>query len=181
MKMSSSIENISKALLNAQKNIGVAVKGEKNPFFKSRYADLATIMEVVKEPLNTAGISVLQAVGSDGSGTDIVETVLLHESGEFLSTEMRVTSIKQNDPQAQGSAISYARRYSLQGLLFVPSVDDDAEGAMSRKDTTVVSKKVELVTQATVAASISEDDAPQAKSQSKWSVNKKTLPNSSST
>jgi hypothetical protein len=132
MKMSNTITSISKALLQAQKNIGKATKSESNPFFKSTYADLPTVMEVVKAPLNEAGITVLQGVGISDSGEDYVETVLLHESGEFISETMRITLTKVSDPQAQGSAISYAKRYSLQSLLFVPSVDDDGEKAMGR-------------------------------------------------
>lgn len=140
MRMSESIKSISSALLVAQKNIGKATKGESNPFYKSSYADLPTVMEVVKDPLNEAGISILQGVGLDDLGNEYVETTLLHESGEFISERMKLTVAKANDPQAQGSAISYAKRYSLQALLFVPSVDDDGEKAMGRETKKAPSK-----------------------------------------
>jgi hypothetical protein len=132
MKHSETITKIAASLVKAQANIGAAHKGSANPYFKSSYADLGSIMEVVKQPLLDQGISVLQPVGHTESGQTYVETVLLHESGEFIADTMIVTCAKEKDPQAQGSAISYARRYSLQSMLFVPALDDDGEGAMNR-------------------------------------------------
>lgn len=124
MTTSESIKNIIPALLEAQSEMGKAKKGAENPFFHSDYADLPTVMEVVKEPLNKYKIAVVQSV--DG---DRVRTVLLHESGEWISSEgTPIVSVKV-DPQAQGSAITYAKRYDLQALLFVPTVDDDGEKA----------------------------------------------------
>lgn len=133
MKLSESIKNLSKALLKAQAAMGGAVKGAKNPFFKSSYSDYNSVLEVVKEPLNDAGIILLQpTIVRDGK--TLVETTVIHaESGEFISGEMEVVCAKQNDPQAYGSAITYARRYSLQSMLSIPSVDDDSESAMSRQ------------------------------------------------
>lgn len=136
MKTSESIKNISLALNKAQTSIGAAKKDSSNPFFKSKYADLGSIMEVCKEELNKNGISVLQPVGyqvlDNGQTVQYLETILLHESGEFISESMPITVSKQNDPQAQGSAISYARRYSLQSMLFIPAEDDDGESAVTR-------------------------------------------------
>lgn len=132
MTSSQTITKLSAALVKSQKNIGSAKKDAANPFFKSSYADLGSVMEAVKDHLLEQGVSVLQPVGHLESGATYVETVLLHESGEFISDRMVVTCAKQNDPQAQGSAISYARRYSLQSMLFVPAGDDDGEGAMNR-------------------------------------------------
>ena len=128
MKTSDSIKNIAPALLLAQAEIGSAVKDSVNPFFKSKYADLGSVMEACKEALNKNGITVIQPVGSSEKGTT-VETVLLHESGEFISDTMEVSVKQGNDPQAQGSAITYARRYSLQSMMFIPAEDDDAEKA----------------------------------------------------
>lgn len=131
MKSSELIDKIAPALLKAQANIGAATKGAKNPFFKSKYADLGAVMEACKEHLNDQCITVLQPVGHDEHG-QYVETVLLHNSGQFISDRMTITCAKENDPQAQGSAITYARRYALQSMLFIPAEDDDAEGAMNR-------------------------------------------------
>lgn len=128
MTHSESLINISKALLKAQKSIGAASKGSINPFFKSKYADLGSVMEACKPALNENDIVVLQPVGSDDQGV-YVETFLLHISGEYMADRMRISAKSQNDPQAQGSAITYARRYSLQSIMFIPSEDDDAEKA----------------------------------------------------
>ena len=131
MKTSESIKNLSSALLKAQRNIGAAVKGAANPFFKSKYADLGSVMEACKSALNDQGITILQPVQSDSTG-DFVETMLLHESGEFMSSNMKLVLSKQ-DMQAYGSAVSYARRYSLQSLVFIPAEDDDGERSMVRQ------------------------------------------------
>lgn len=134
MKQSESIIKISAALLKAQKSMGVAKKGANNPYFHSTYADLGSIMEVCKNPLNDNGILVLQPVGHDELG-EYVETVLVHESGEFLSDRMKINP--GTKPQEQGSAITYARRYALQSMLFIPAEDDDGNAASktaSKKD-----------------------------------------------
>jgi hypothetical protein len=132
MNKSESIIKISAALLKAQKSMGDAVKGAANPFFRSSYADLNSIREAVTPALNANGITVLQPT-TYLDGKAFVETTLLHESGEFLSSLTEIVVSKANDPQAAGSAISYGRRYGLQSFLSVGAVDDDAEAAMGRK------------------------------------------------
>jgi ERF superfamily len=127
MKTSDSIAKIAPAFLIAQKNIGAAVKDQKNPFFKSTYADLGSVMEACKEALNKNGIAVLQPVGMEGEKT-YVETILLHESGEYISDRM-IVLLEKATPQGQGSAITYARRYALQSMCFIPAEDDDANQA----------------------------------------------------
>ena len=129
MKRSESIKAIAPAFLKAQIEIGTAVKGSVNPFFKSNYADLGSVMETCKEALNKNGISVLQPVG-----VDTVETILLHESGEWFSETMNITAKSDNNPQDRGSAITYARRYSLQSMVFIPAEDDDGNKATPKKD-----------------------------------------------
>lgn len=124
MTSSQSIAEISKALVKAQKAIKPALKDSKNPFFKSSYADLTSVIEACKEALNTNGIIFLQPVSEMN-----VETWLIHESGEYLMTSMPITVARQNDPQAMGSAITYARRYALQSFLGMGAEDDDAESA----------------------------------------------------
>lgn len=131
MKLQTEIAKIAPALLAAQKAIGAAKKGSTNPFFRSKYADLGSVMEACKEALNDQGILVIQPVGFDEMG-DYVETILLHESGEMISEKTRVKYAKEKDPQSQGSGITYARRYALQSMLFIPAEDDDGEKAMAR-------------------------------------------------
>lgn len=117
---------LAEALNRAQKNIGAAKKEAANPFFKSSYATLGSVMEACKDALNAEGITVLQPIGRDALG-DFVETILLHTSGESISSRMYLTGGK--NMQDLGSAISYARRYSLQSLVFIPAVDDDGNAA----------------------------------------------------
>ncbi len=127
MNKSESITNLAKALVVAQAEIKTAKKDSANPFFKSKYADLSEVIDSVKEPLNKNGISFLQIVTTEG-----VETMLLHTSGEFISGTTPVVVAKQNDPQALGSAITYAKRYGLQAITGLPTEDDDGEKAMNR-------------------------------------------------
>lgn len=127
MKTSESIIKIAPALLKAQKKIGTAKKGSINPFFHSSYASLGDVMEACKDILNENEIAILQPIGTDENGV-YVETVLLHSSGEWISNGMRIAPKTDSNPQDQGSAISYARRYSLQSMVFIPAQDDDAEG-----------------------------------------------------
>lgn len=151
MKKSESISKLAVALLKAQKEMGDATKGAKNPFFKSSFADLNSVREAVMPALNANGISVLQP-HSEENGKSYVETLLLHESGEWLSSSTEIVTNKQNDPQAAGSGISYARRYSLQSLLSIGSVDDDGEAAMGRGR----QFKPELTHKATAEAAVKE-------------------------
>tara|TARA_R110000803_G_scaffold14076_1_gene39313 strand:- start:105 stop:536 length:432 start_codon:yes stop_codon:yes gene_type:complete len=128
------MKSINNALLKAQTNIGAASKDAENPFFKSNYADLATVMEVVKGPLNDAGLAITQSVGFTFEGdvfVDTLTTTLYHTDGEQISSTARIPPSK--DIQKFGAAISYMKRYALQAMLFVPTADDDGEGAMNRK------------------------------------------------
>ena len=128
---SESIIKIAPALLKAQREMGDATKGAKNPFFKSSYADLNSIREAAIPVLNSQGISVLQPT-TVKDGKSFVQTLLLHESGEYMSSLTEIVSPKPNDPQAHGSGVSYARRYGLQSFLNIGAVDDDGEAAMGR-------------------------------------------------
>jgi hypothetical protein len=131
MKTSESIVKIAPALLAAQKEMSAVKKGAKNPFFKSNYADLPSVIEAVKDALNNHGIVYIQSV--DGVGSDaFVETRLLHESGEWLASTTPVLCKDMSNPQALGSGITYSKRYALQAICGLPTADDDAEGAMNR-------------------------------------------------
>jgi hypothetical protein len=133
MNKSEQIENISLALLKAQSEMDNAKKGSTNPFFKSKYADLNSVREAVMPLLNVNGITVLQPhVIVDG--INYVETLLLHSSGEWLSGYTQIVFGKTNDAQAQGSGITYARRYGLASLLSIGAEDDDANLATVKED-----------------------------------------------
>jgi hypothetical protein len=107
-------------------------KGATNPFFKSKYADLNAIREAVIPVLNANGISVLQPIVHLDS-KNFVKTILLHESGESIESVTEIIYNKLNDAQAQGSGISYARRYALQSFVCVGADDDDGQKAVQNK------------------------------------------------
>ena len=163
MNRSESITKIAAALVKAQGTMGNALKDSKNPFFKSSYADLNAVREACLPALNANGVSVLQPTVSV-DGKSFVETVLLHESGEFISSLTEVLCAKQNDPQAHGSGISYARRYGLQSLVNLGSADDDGESAMGRVNTSPPKRdivaEIKATQERTIAKSSTEATPP---------------------
>lgn len=159
--MSQSIKTIAGALLRAQRNMGAALKDAKNPFFKSKYADLNAVREASHPALNAEGIVVLQPIVQNAFGRSFVRTLLLHESGEFIASDTEVVASKQNDPQAYGSAVSYARRYGLQSLVSLGAEDDDAERAMPRNTTSTTATTP--ATKPTLVAAAPDNTASTAK------------------
>lgn len=128
METSQTISKIAPALLAAQKEMGNAVKDSTNPYFQKKYADLNSVREACIPALNKHGISVLQPnVYIDGK--PFVQTLLLHESGEFIAGFTEIVFAKQNDAQAHGSGVTYARRYGLQSICNIGSEDDDGNAA----------------------------------------------------
>lgn len=127
------MKQIAKALLEAQKEMGNAIKDSKNPFFKSTYADLNSIREACMPSLNKHGIVVLQPIVHI-EGKNFVKTVLLHESGETFDSLTEIVYSKNNDAQAQGSGITYARRYGLQSIINVGAEDDDGNSASAKTE-----------------------------------------------
>jgi hypothetical protein len=119
---------IATALVKAQSEMSNPVKGSNNPFFKSKYADLNSVREAVLPVLNANGISVLQPMRHI-DGKNFINTIFLHESGEMIESFTEIVYAKTNDAQAQGSGITYARRYGLQSLACVGADDDDGHAA----------------------------------------------------
>jgi len=132
MKTSEHLEVLAKALAKAQSEMGGAVKDSANPFFKSKYADLTSVWRACKDALHSNGFSVVQSP-VDRDGRIGVSTMLLHSSGQYISDEFTLGVKKHDDPQADGSSITYARRYALAAFVGVCPVDDDGEKAMNRK------------------------------------------------
>lgn len=131
MQHSETLKEIAPALVKAQSAIRSAIKDATNPHFRSKYADLSSVVEAVKPALVANGITFLQGV-ADAEGGVAVETMLLHTSGEWISSTLRIPASK-NDAQGYGSAITYGRRYGLQSLCGVPSDDDDGNAAVASK------------------------------------------------
>lgn len=128
---SSTISALALALAKFQGQVPGAAKNATNPHLKNKYADLASIWDAIREPLTANGLSVVQLPAAGENGTILLHTRLLHESGEWIESEIHMPLGKQ-DPQGYGSALSYARRYGLVSLLGVVQEDDDGEGAMKR-------------------------------------------------
>ncbi len=119
---------IAKAFIAAKKEFAPAMKTSTNPHFKSKFADLAACVEAVDDAFLNNGIVMYQETSEDNSGVT-VETVLLHESGEVIRCgKLHVPAAKQ-DPQGYGSALTYARRYSLMAACGIAPEDDDGNAA----------------------------------------------------
>lgn len=128
---SEQLNELAPALALAQAVIEGADKGNVNPHFKSKYADLASVWDACRKPLTDNGLSVIQALGSEGDAVTCT-TMLLHKSGQFIKTMFSMTP-QQKTPQAAGSCATYLRRYSLQALVGVAPEDDDGNAASSPK------------------------------------------------
>lgn len=131
MKTSESIVNVAKAIVAAQSEMGDIVKDAKNPFFKSNYATLNAVREACMPVLSKHKLGVLQPIVTR-EGKQFVETTVLHESGEFIMGEMEVTVKPNANAQEVGSAVSYARRYSLMSMLNLAAQDDDGNSASDK-------------------------------------------------
>lgn len=151
-------KNIAAALAAAQSEMGKALKDSTNPHFRSKYADLGSVMEACMPALNKHGIAVYQPTGQDDIGM-FISTVLLHNSGERL--ECRVPLIvAKNDMQGYGSAVTYARRYGLMAMAGIAPEDDDgnaaAKAAPSQKSEPDYSKAMAYLTEADTLADLAD-------------------------
>lgn len=131
MRNSESLASISPALVKAINAIEGVKKGAANPFFKSKYANLESVIEAAHDALAANGLAVMQGPGPMDGNCITLTTRLIHTSGEWIETDFSLPAGKM-DPQAAGSAITYARRYSLMAMLNMPAVDDDGEASMPR-------------------------------------------------
>jgi hypothetical protein len=122
------MDKISAALVKAQKAFGPALKSSTNPHFKSRYADLAACVEAVIDGLNSNDIALIQNTHECQDGV-IVETMFIHSSGQMLSAGKLHVPASKHDPQGYGSALTYARRYSLMAACGIAPEDDDGNAA----------------------------------------------------
>ena len=138
------MKNIASALVRAQRGFAPALKTSTNPHFRSKYVDLAGCIEAVVDALNAAGIALIQRTSEDSTGVT-VETVFVHESGEMLECgKLHVPAAKQ-DPQGYGSALTYARRYSLMAAAGIAPEDDDGNAASKTPAPKVSATKTDLV------------------------------------
>lgn len=126
------MKNIAAALVKAQRQFSPALKTSSNPHFKSKYAALDACVEAVIDALNGNGIMLMQKTYEDSTGVT-VETCFLHESGELIECGKLHVPAGKNDPQGYGSALTYARRYSLMAACGIAPEDDDGNAASKPK------------------------------------------------
>lgn len=139
---SESIANLAKALATVQGKLTYAKKDSKNPFFKSNYADLESVWDACRDLLSANGLAVSQFPGtySDMDKSMSLTTILMHNSGEWISQEMSLP-LSKIDAQGAGSAITYMRRYALAAVVGVVQADDDGNAASNPKP---VTKPIEM-------------------------------------
>ena len=140
MNKSESIAALATAMALAQAEIENASKNANNPHFRSKYADLAEVLNTARPVLSKHGIAVIQ-FPSFADGVASVETVITHKSGEWMSDKCSAPVSKQ-DPQGVGSAITYLRRYSLAAVAGIAQEDDDANHASQPKPKPVSAKAI---------------------------------------
>lgn len=141
MNKSESIAALSAALAKAQAEIENASKTANNPHFKSKYADLAEVLNTVRPVMSRHGIAIVQ-MPSFESGLASVETLMTHSSGEWISNICSAPVSKQ-DAQGVGSAITYLRRYSLASFAGIAQEDDDANAAVGQRQTPAPARPAE--------------------------------------
>jgi hypothetical protein len=129
-QQSENINELMTALAKAQGKIQPAMKDKANPFFKSSYADLASVWTACRDALSENGLAVVQSVCTNSERAMNLITTLGHSSGQWIKSEMPIISQKQ-DPQSLGSAITYFRRYSLAAMVGVAPEEDDGEAAQA--------------------------------------------------
>lgn len=126
------MKEIASALVKAQKEFGPALKTHTNPAFRSRYADLSACVEAVIDALNNNDIFLMQPTHECTDGV-IVETIFIHSSGEQISSGKLHVPATKHDAQGYGSALTYARRYSLMAACGIAPEDDDGNNASKPK------------------------------------------------
>lgn len=127
---SKDINELAGALAKAQGKMKSAVKDSENPYFNSKYADLASVIDAIREPLSSNGLSYIQPIVCI-DGQTYLETILIHKSGQWIKSlaPIHVNNASRNPMQAFGAAISYLRRYELSALVGITQDDDDGESA----------------------------------------------------
>lgn len=133
MKTSESINEIAKALASVQGTMRPALKDSVNPFFKSNYANIASVWAAIREPLHKNEVCVLQEAITTDRGVSVL-TRLIHSSGQWIEHGPFEIGLQKKDAHSLGSATSYAKRYSLFAALGIVSGDDDDDGNIAKEN-----------------------------------------------
>jgi hypothetical protein len=166
------MKNIATALVKAQKAFAPALKDSNNPFFKTKYADLSACVKAVIDALNDNGIALVQNCHPCDDGVS-VETIFYHESGEMINCGILHVPAAKNDPQGYGSALTYARRYSLMAACGIAPEDDDGNMAsrgrpapmanplnFAKTDASVLENKAKNIVESSVNTTLPENVEP---------------------
>lgn len=129
MNKSESINELAAALAKAQGTMRGALKDSDNPFFKSKYADLASVVDAIRESFSANGLSYVQTVEPTEKNEAKVGTIICHSSGQWIDCGCVAVPVSKADAQGFGSAITYARRYGLSAAAGVAPEDDDGNAA----------------------------------------------------
>ena len=143
MQTSENINELAAALAVAQGQMGGAIKGADNPFFKSKYADLGSVIAAAKDPLAENGLSYVQFPFSI-NGEVGVTTRLMHSSGQWLESMFSIPAPK-TDAHTYGSLVTYCRRFSLQSVLGIPAEDDDGNAVTQAAKSVITAEQVHSV------------------------------------
>jgi ERF superfamily len=133
MKTSEQIIEIAQAMNHVQRQMKPAIKDSTNPHFKSKYSDLSSVMEAIREPLGSQGLSIWQDATLDEQGVNIT-TRIVHISGQWVEFGPLTIPLGKKDAHAVGSACSYGKRYALCAALGVVSDDDDGNQAVASQE-----------------------------------------------
>lgn len=128
MNSSPSIAALAAAMTKAQPTVEGAIKDRVNPAFRSKYADLGAVVDAIRDAIATNDLAYVQVV-HQADAAAAVETIILHKSGEWLSCGVCAVPVTKHDAQGFGSAMTYARRYSLSAAFGVAPEDDDGNAA----------------------------------------------------
>ncbi|MGD9560840.1 MAG: ERF family protein [Pyrinomonadaceae bacterium] len=132
MRTSENICDLAKALATVQASLSPVTRGSTNTYFHSKYADLSSVWESCREPLAKNGLCVIQGNRVGEANTLIVVTTLIHESGQWVQSELCLP-LSKSDPQGVGSAMTYGRRYGLAAIVgIVADADDDGNAASAK-------------------------------------------------
>ena len=130
---SNKIDKLAGSLAKAQSEMGGVAKGKTNPFYKSSYADINSCIEACMPALNKHGLSISQGNRFCNTSGYYITTTLLHESGQWLRSEIRMPLTNKKDAQEIGSACTYGRRYGLTSMVGLAQVDDDGNATVNER------------------------------------------------
>ena len=130
---SNKIDKLAGSLAKAQSEMGGVAKGKVNPFYKSNYADINSCIEACMPALNKHGLSISQGNRFCATTGYYITTMLLHESGQWLKSEIRIPLTNKKDAQEIGSACTYGRRYGLTSMVGLAQVDDDGNATVNNR------------------------------------------------